>query len=155
MNFTGDPFTTRACGVPAPQGSAKGFVVKGKNGKMRAVITSDSATLRPWRSTMACAFLDAAEGKTLPLFTGPVAIVAEFILPRLKTMPKRAYKWPTGRMDLDKLCRGAGDALSVDARIIADDGLIVQWNARKRYAEEDESPGVVVTVRAVDLEWRP
>lgn len=121
-------------GVPAPQGSKKGFVV----GKRAVLVDDNKAVLKPWREAIAKA---ADLGVT---FEGPVEVVAWFFLPRPRTVRR---KYPTTVPDLDKLMRALGDGMK-DGGLVRDDSLIVNENIKKRYAD-GRVPGVDVTVREV------
>ena len=135
-------FNCRVIGIPQPQGSSRGFNVGG-----RVVITSDNPKNKSWRDTMSNSFVEASKSLTRPIFSTPVFIVAEFIMPRTKSLPKK-NKPHTVKPDLDKLLRSLGDSLS-DSRIINDDSIIVRWHASKRYAAIDECPGLKVQVTEV------
>lgn len=118
-------------GAAAPQGSKNQF--GGESSKR----------VKPWRSEVKAAALDAAAGQR---FTGPVRASAVF------TFARPAAHYGTGRNaarlkpsapvyaasrrcgDLDKLCRALGDALA-DAGVIPDDSAIVAWHAVKVYGD--------------------
>ena len=119
-------------GVPVPQGSKKGFVVRG-----RAVLVDDNKDkLKPWRAKVAAA---ADLGHT---FTGPVLVAAVFYMPRPKTV-RRIF--PSVKPDLDKLMRALGDGMT-DGGLLADDSLIVTQFIHKRYASDTNPVGVRVLV---------
>lgn len=125
-----------AYGTPRPQGS-KRYVGNG-----RFIEASD---VKPWRLAIARAVeatFVATEDDSQ--FTEPVVVWATFFLPKPKTV-KRVL--PSVAPDLDKLCRGLGDALSVETpAAIVDDSLIVEWHAKKRYATPGKE-GVRVEIR--------
>jgi len=123
-------------GVAAPKGSAKAFIVKPKIGAPRAIITSDNKTLKGWERSIAAAAQTVADGK---LLTGPLNVRLTFRLPRPATLPKK-FQQHTKRPDLDKLARGALDALT--HVLWKDDNQIVEIEARKQYADGDETPSV-------------
>lgn len=127
-----------AYGEPAPQGSKKHV----GNGRF----IEASKKLKPWRSTVANAVFRvwAREGATY--FDKPVIVYATFYLPKPKTV-KRLL--PSVAPDLDKLQRALGDALSIDAGVLADDSLIVKWVATKLYAGE-QNTGVIVRIVEID-----
>ncbi len=129
-----------AFGDPAPQGSKQ----IGRNGRMFEA----SKKLAPWRAAVADAVFRAyvATGDDSQ-FTEPIVVQATFFLPRKPTV-KRAL--PSVPPDLDKLCRGLGDALSINAKVIADDALIVKWYASKVYAD-DVDAGVRVAIKTISL----
>ena len=138
-----------AKGEPKPQGSARAFVVKG-----RAVVTSDNKNLRPWRNTVSAACQDAlAEAGITEPITGPVLVALIFTVPKPKSRPKTRRTWPDVKPDLDKLVRGALDAI-VDAGAIKDDAQVVELVSAKDYPGEGRegsllSPGVHVVIEAV------
>jgi crossover junction endodeoxyribonuclease RusA len=129
-----------AFGDPAPQGSKQ----IGRNGHMFEA----SKKLKPWRATVADAvfrtFVATGDDRQ---FTEPVIVWATFFLPR-KPSVKRLL--PSVPPDLDKLCRALGDALSINAGVLKDDSLIVQWHVNKVYADQHDA-GVRVAVKTVAL----
>jgi Holliday junction resolvase RusA-like endonuclease len=135
------PFVFTAYGVPVPQGSTRAFVVRG-----RAVTTSASANLRPWRDTVAAAARFEMQGRT-PL-AGPVCVLAVFTLPRPASR-RKVDRWPDRRPDIDKLLRGLLDSLT--GPVFTDDAQVVQVACEKRYVGDPEAltePGVTVEVEA-------
>lgn len=128
-----------AFGTPRPQGS-KRYVGNG-----RFIEASD---VKPWRKAIAEAVNRAwvASGDNSS-FTEPVIVWATFYMPRPKSV-KRLL--PAVAPDLDKMCRGLGDAISIDIPALADDSLIVRWIATKLYADEMEA-GVRVAIKTVAL----
>lgn len=147
-------------GVPAPQGSKKGFVVKG-----RAVIVDDNpATLKAWRQAVDQAALQQIDqnrrrGQEWETLQGPVQVNLVFWLPR----PRSHYRTgkfshllradaparPGTKPDLDKLTRAIGDSLTT-ARVYGDDSLVVQSAQAKHFAERPEQCGVHVTVQLLE-----
>ncbi len=127
-----------AFGDPAPQGSKNVY-----NGRL----VEASKKLKPWRAAVADAVFRAfvATGDESQ-FTEPVEVTATFYLPRPRTVKRLLPSVPP---DLDKLQRSLGDALSVDAKVLADDSLIVKWNASKLYAENLNDTGVRVAIRTI------
>ena len=125
-------------GEPAPQGS-KRYLGNGR-------FIEASKKLAPWRAAVALAVRQLGD---VDPFTGPVLVQAVFFLPRPKTIRRL---WPTVPPDTDKLLRALGDGLSVDSNILADDSLIVRWEAEKRYADE-HPPGA--SVRIIEVEEVP
>lgn len=129
-------------GVPQPQGSTKSFVRGGK-----VITTSDNARLRPWRDAVCWHAREAIAGR--PQFDGPVVVSAIFWLPRpaghfgrrglLPSAPVHPFRKP----DLDKLVRGALDALS-EAGVWRDDAQVVGFGeVAKRYSDK---PGACIAV---------
>jgi len=155
------------CGTPAPKGSTKAFVVRG-----RAVVTEDNRHTRPWAWLVHLAALEAharwvqgcgwgmgGAGRASSIaYPRPasVALSLEFALPRPTRLPKRRVVPPTTKPDLDKLCRCVKDALT--GVLWTDDAQVVTLTASKRYASPTEMPGVAICVRAAvatRLEIRP
>ena len=125
-------------GTPVQQGSKTAFVVKG-----RAIMTDQNAkTLKPWRETVTREAEVAA--LRFPMFDGPLAVTADFYMPRGKTV-KRAR--PCVTPDLDKLARALMDGIT-DAGVWADDALVVDLHVREFYADE-RPPGVRVQINTI------
>lgn len=124
-----------AYGIPRPQGSKRHV----GNGRL-----VEASNVKPWRAAIADAvfrsFVQTGDERS---FTEPVIVYATFFLPRPKSV-KRAL--PSVPPDVDKLQRALGDALSIDAGVVEDDSLIVQWVASKHYADSHE-PGVRVAIK--------
>ena len=126
----------RVHGTPAPQGSKRAFVVKG-----RAIVTDvNPAPLKTWREDVKHAALDAMNGR-LPL-EGAVEVKVTFYLPKPKSVKREL---PSVRPDIDKTTRSLLDALT-SAGVFRDDSQVTDLHARKRYAE---IPGAEVIVRVV------
>jgi Holliday junction resolvase RusA-like endonuclease len=136
-----------AYGLPAPQGSKRGFVAAG-----RAVIVDDNKpALRTWRDDVKLAALRALDAT--PDWDPTAQVVslhATFTLPRprshyrtgkqtLHLLRDAAPEWPHTRPDLDKLLRAAGDALKA-AGVYADDSRIVKITATKVYPTHTRYP---------------
>lgn len=129
-----------AFGDPAPQGSKNVY-----NGRL----VEASKKLKPWRAAVTDAVFRAfvATGDESQ-FTEPVEVTATFYLPRPRTVKRLLPSVPP---DLDKLQRSLGDALSIDAGVLADDSLIVRWHASKVYAESPNDTGVRVAIRTIPV----
>jgi Holliday junction resolvase RusA-like endonuclease len=129
-----------AFGDPAPQGSKNVY-----NGRL----VEASKKLKPWRAAVADAVFRTfvATGDDSQ-FTEPVIVYATFYLPKPKTVKRLLPSVPP---DLDKLQRALGDALSVDAGVLADDSLIVQWVSTKLYSDAQNS-GVRVAIKVATSE---
>lgn len=117
-------------GTPAPQGSKRAFVVKG-----RAVLTEDNKRSRPWRDSVAAAAVEAMGDRER--IDGPVGVDIDFWFVKPATV-KRNH--PSVRPDIDKLTRTVLDALTA-AGVIRDDAQVCELTARKQYAEK---PGATV-----------
>lgn len=150
-------------GKPEPQGSAKGFPIKRKSGKVGVTITSDNPKLKGFRAIVQQHVKEAAVNMAggafteTPIFTGvPLRVQARFVMPRPSSAPKTAKGKALGyhctKPDLDKLQRAVGDALSGCGggyAVIAEDSQIACWNAEKRYAAIGEEAGTWLEVRAL------
>ena len=68
----------------------------------------------------------------------------EFRFHRPKSLSKKV-KHHTKKPDLDKLQRAIGDALTASG-LITDDSCIVEWRARKVYAEQGKPSGASITI---------
>lgn len=136
-------------GVPAPQGSHRAFVVKG-----RAVVTQDNKRTRPWRQDVTAAVVNAmAEVAGFEPYTGPVRVTVDFFMPRPR------YHFRTGKRanelrpdapghvdkkpDVDKLARSILDALTSSA-VFRDDAQVAELVVSKRYA--DAATGARITI---------
>lgn len=128
----------RVFGLPQTQGSARAFVHNG-----RAHITSTNKNLGDWRRLIA----DCAQPHA-HLFDGPVDVTLLFYLPRPKSLGKKVAL-PAKRPDVDKLERAAFDALT--GIMWGDDSQVTDVTARKRYASEENPPGVHITIREATL----
>lgn len=127
-------------GKPEPQGSAKGFAFRRKNGKMGVAITSDNKKLKPYRHSLtelACVEV-AALGQNRPLCARevPVAVSVVWTLRKPKSTPKRVTE-PTKKPDADKLLRAVLDALTGVA--YEDDAQVVRVVAWKQYGSPERT----------------
>jgi Holliday junction resolvase RusA-like endonuclease len=131
----------RVHGIPVPQGS------KVANRFGGGVRDANATKLKAWRNTVRLQAEDTT--RYHDTLTGPVRVWVRFTFER----PPSHYR--TGRNrhllttaapamptidkigDLDKLIRAIFDALT-DAKVWADDRLVVDVRARKLYAGEDE-----------------
>ena len=141
----------RFYGEAAPQGSK----VVTKWGGLKEV----SKKIQPWRASVQYACDQLYQG---PVLTGPVSVEVEFILPRAKShwstakgkehelKPSAPTQCTVGG-DLDKLCRGLLDPLTVrcGGSILDDDRQVVVLQARKRYADRREASGALVKIEAL------
>ena len=119
-------------GTPSPKGSTRAFVPKGWT---RPIITSATKSLKAWESKIAAA---AGAQATGTLITDPVVMTIVFYLPRPKSL-KHGPANHTKRPDLDKLIRGATDALI--GIVYRDDAQITSISAAKVYVKtQDEAP---------------
>lgn len=111
-------------GDPAPKGSARAFTPKGWT---RPVITSATKGLKAWEGKIAAAAGTVATGT---LLTGPIHLSVAFHLSRPRSL-KRGDVLHVKRPDLDKLIRGATDALT--GVLWRDDAQIIYIVASKFY----------------------
>jgi Holliday junction resolvase RusA-like endonuclease len=137
-------------GKPSPQGSKK-YV--GKNSKGAGIILNTSPGLIPWRNEVCLAAereLDRI-GRPAP-FSGPVQVIYVFTFMRPKSTSRSKRLHPSVAPDLSKIVRATEDALT-DAGVWKDDALVVDFMARKRYANEDvwslDRPGARIEVTPV------
>lgn len=117
-------------GIPQPKGSTRVFIVAG-----HANTTSANPHLKGWEQTIR----NVLGVEQVAMIRGPVTIELGFNLPQPQSRkpkpkskdPLKRHPVPATMPDLDKLCRGALDALNKVA--IEDDSRIVGLNAWKRY----------------------
>lgn len=137
-------------GSPAPQGSLTAYAIPGKGARIVQGANPDSrARLLAWRELVGYTAREAMRGRQM-VADGPVMCSMTFCLPRKTNTPKRAHTWPCrGRsLDLDKLVRAVCDALTGVA--FADDAQVVGTWALKRWADEGQEPGVMMSVWQVE-----
>jgi Holliday junction resolvase RusA-like endonuclease len=139
-------------GRPRPKGSLKPRGYRVVRGRRQPILAEDVEGSTEWRATAKTTL--ARQTKALwpdwrerfPL-TVPVVVSVLFVFepPADPVVPG----FPCGMEgDLDKLCRNLGDAMK-DAGLIADDRLIVDWLASKRFrvAPKYLFEGALVTLR--------
>lgn len=140
-------------GPPVAQGS-KRFLGVTKAGK-GIIVDSKQARLDAWRSDVIGAverYRDKNPDDLMPYQQAVLArMVFSFLRPKTVSPRKRPYM--TTSPDLEKLARGACDALKA-AGAIADDCLIVEYTRlAKVYCREDpealEVPGLYVVLHEV------
>jgi crossover junction endodeoxyribonuclease RusA len=137
-------------GTPAPQGS--------KTRKANGAMVESSKALPAWRE----AIRHTASGMVAEVaWTPPLAafVTVTFTVARpglhyrtgkyADRLKDTAPPHPTGRPDLDKLCRAALDALT-DAGALTDDARVVGLYAQKAYPggalDALDTPGAVIVV---------
>lgn len=139
-------------GVPAPQGSHRAFVVKG-----RAVVTQDNKKTRPWRQDVTAAVLDTmATTPGFEPYAGPVHVAIDFYMPRPRyhyRTGKRANelrpdapRYVDKKPDSDKLVRSILDALT-SSGVFRDDAQVAALSAVKVYA--DAATGARITITSL------
>lgn len=125
-------------GSPAPQGSKRAYVVKG-----RAVLIEDNKRTKPWRAAITLTARVEANRQKWTTTDQPVELDVTFLIPKPATS-RRAY--PSVKPDLDKLLRALLDGLT-DANIWKDDSQVVSLIARKVYVLT--KPGILATINTV------
>jgi crossover junction endodeoxyribonuclease RusA len=124
-------------GRPIPQGSMKGFIMKGRGGGSYVALTSANTKTEPWRQEVAAA---AIKARVPHVSLGPLRLTVVFALPRPISRPKK-FQSPDKRPDLDKLLRAILDALTGIA--FRDDAQVCEIRASKVYARH---LGAAITV---------
>jgi Holliday junction resolvase RusA-like endonuclease len=126
-------------GLPAPQGSK----TRMPNGAMvEAASKSGRDNLRSWRDSVITACRECPERPDTPL-DEPVRVVVDFLFPASKSKPYRHYH--AQKPDLDKLVRATLDAVRLGG-LIADDALVCNLAASKRWCSVGEVPGARIKV---------
>lgn len=117
-------------GTPRPQGSMRAFW---KPGMQRPVVTSDNKKLKPWRQELAAMAMEAADGRTLPVFgdSVPVEITLRFYFSRPKSASLQKRPGMTVKPDADKLLRAVLDSLK--GILVHDDAQVIEIHVRKMY----------------------
>lgn len=128
-------------GIPAPQGSAKAYVMHTGTGKTRAVVTHDNKHTMPWRDRVS-AFVRDAIGPGIVYPKGPVYVQITFVMPRRASEPKRRTSAHTRKPDADKLLRACLDSMT--GLVFTDDAQVTSIVATKRTAAVGEQPGVSI-----------
>lgn len=122
-------------GRPQPQGSMKGFVLPGKDGKKpRAILTSDNTKMKPYRQQVGWAALSARAGAGYSgLFAEKqvaVSVEMKFYFEKPKSVSKKRLHMVV-KPDADKISRSTIDAMT--GILFADDAQIIQLSASKYY----------------------
>ncbi len=126
-------------GVPIPKGSMKAFNLPGMK---HPVVTADNKKTKPWAQQIT---YTAMEFRQNPLWSGPIYLLAEFQMPKPKSLSKRRFSYPTRKPDMDKLLRTLKDALK--GIFYYDDAQVVRVVMLKRYADV---PSVIVGIRPLN-----
>ena len=137
-------------GIPAAQGSKKHVG--------RGILVESSKKVAPWRQDVRHAALEYYQGEPV---SGAVKVTIEFIFSRPKghygtgknvgKLKPSAPMYATSNNlgDLDKLLRSTFDGLAVRSggTVLKDDSLIVEVDAKKRYAmAESEHVGANIKI---------
>lgn len=134
-------------GVPRPGGS-KSLFINRKTGKV--IVAPGSKHSKAWMTLVA---EEAKRSWTRPLLDGFIELSFLFLLPRPKhhykkgTIKDVAPRWHSCKPDLTKLIRSTEDALT--GIVWVDDSRVVKQVACKRYCDEGESPGVLISIEKV------
>lgn len=120
---------------PEPQGSTKGFLLKGKWGqKDRVILTSANKKLKPYRqeltNTAMVTLSDTGTQRPMAAKQIPISITLDFYFEKPTSVSKKRSHISV-KPDLDKICRSTIDALT--GIIYQDDAQIVELSARKHY----------------------
>jgi hypothetical protein len=145
------PLRVWVAGRARTKGSLK---VVGRRANGSAVLGEQVAGSKAWRSAVVETAVRALGGRfgpggpVLPYepLSGPVLAVLWVRLPRpARRSDVEAHPFPVEITDgdLDKLQRNVGDAL-VDAGVLKDDKLIVEWRARKDFAPSPLDAGALI-----------
>ena len=145
-------------GTPGAQGS-KRHVGNG-------IMVESSKKVKPWRSDVKAAAERARVSVDWPPWHGPVSVSVTFWFPRPKShyrtgrnahllrLTAPAYPTSLGQGDIDKLLRSSFDAI-VAAGVIADDKLVAEVRAAKRWLVPGATPGATIAVTTLTLEAVP
>lgn len=154
--------TIRVPGVPAPGGSKRAFVYKGRDGRHRASVTDAAGEKnKNWRGAVATFAVQAMQRQGFVLIPRPVAIACRmtFYMPRPKghyragsradELKPAAPVFPVTKPDALKLARSTEDALTGVAW--EDDCQVVGGPCPlKLYAGKERWTGAVIEIERVD-----
>lgn len=127
-------------GMPIPKGSMKHI----GNGRM-----VDQTKTKPWMKAVRQAAMLEAAIKGLAMIEVPVSVVVQFHFPRPLAAKNRMYPHKRSVGDIDKLSRAVLDALQptkTEPGVLADDSLVVDLLAFKRYADT-EPVGAYIAIK--------
>ena len=141
-------------GVPAPQGSKRGFT---REGTTKVQMVESSKKVKPWRADVKQAAREAIEAADWPLWSGPVRVRILFMLKRpdghygtgrnADLLKPSSPEYPALKPDLDKLARSTLDALT-SAGAYSDDSRVVALEVEKAYALRGSNTGALIHVTA-------
>lgn len=137
-----------AYGIPGPQGSKTSGVSKQGVRFMK----ESSAKVKPWRSAVLAAALDATSSPEWEPLDGPLVVDMVFTLPRPQSAPKTKRAWASKMPDVDKLMRSTGDALT--GVVIKDDSRIVGARRLAKFYANDVDPDALRAPGAVVRVWQ-
>jgi Holliday junction resolvase len=146
-------------GIPAPQGSKKGFPIRRANGTLGVAMTESAGeSVKNWRQDVRTAAMAAATEATWVAPAGAAVVSIHFYLPRPKghygtgrnagILKTSAPTHPTVKPDGDKLERATLDALT-SAGVVTDDARIISSAWWKSYADARPA-GARITITAVE-----
>ncbi len=146
-----DRISFTVLGTPQPQGSMKGFVLPGKDGKKpRAILTSDNTNMKPYRQQVGWAALKArADAGYADLFADKhvaVGLEMKFFFSKPPSVSKKRTQMVV-KPDLSKLIRSTEDAMT--GVIYADDAQVVQFSVSKEYGVPERVEIVVTNLEPV------
>lgn len=123
-------------GKPIPKGSMRPI----GNGRM-----IDQTNTKPWMKAVRYAALsawgEARDAESRTWIDVPVSVVVMFYFPRPASAKDRPYPHKRSVGDIDKLSRAVLDALQPTKKepgVLADDALVVDLLAFKRYADTEK-----------------
>ena len=129
-------------GKPAPQGSMKAFMLKGK-----PRLTCDNKNTVPFRQAVGWEALRQRPTNDLYAPAGvPVAIHIGFFIAKPTSTAKRVTR-PCKKPDLDKLCRAVFDALT--GVVWHDDSQVVSLHATKHFAQTGCPERTVISIEVL------
>mgnify|MGYP003636452069 CR=1 FL=1 len=135
-------------GLPAPQGSKKGFV---QGGRVRLIEVSKK--VKPWRARVAAVAKKAAAKFDWERHVeGPVKVNIQFFVKFPQSPKWKRNGRPDKTPDIDKLARSTLDGIS-DARVIwGDDNQVVDLHAVEFYRDP---PGARITITSMTERAKP
>jgi crossover junction endodeoxyribonuclease RusA len=131
-------------GVPKPQGSKRGFALKGGG----VAMVESSKGVKDWRYDIKGFALEAMKGNEM-IVDQPVYVYITFVMKRAVGLPKSKPTPPAIKKtgDIDKLVRAVFDSMS--GIVYADDCMITQLFTTKRIAGLGEQPGAWIEIGVV------
>lgn len=145
--------TLSVVGIPAPKGSARAFVVKGRAVLAPGGSAVNKAAIRSWDQSVRLAAAQTIHTSTPPFVATPVRVFIEFRLVRpgghwgKRGLLPSAPAFPVGKPDVDKLARATLDALI--GSVMDDDARIVDLRVAKTYAAPGRV-GATIVVETAD-----
>lgn len=146
--------TIDVTGLPAPQGSKKGFY---NHSLGRVQMVESSKKVKPWRQDVVAAAQAAAAEAGWETAVGPVDVEINFWMPRPRyhfrtgahahQLRPNAPQFVDKKPDIDKLARATLDALTSSA-VIRDDAQVARLVLTKGYA--DGAIGARIRIELLD-----